>query len=425
MRVDIAEARPTYPFDTSFQDDADPYVNQPDVRLLRRLIGDDQVTGSAYAWGKTARIVCQPFYQQAVENTQGPVVTLDLCSSYPIWPQILREEHRMNCFDNAGVFVGLAVRAIQDKHAELLGVPIPSLLKLEDNAKRRLRDKVSPRKSTPRLLMQAALGDLLSSPPITTDRSEAIEIGTRRLMSKFASSVVIWNRVFELEELVGRGRWEILIERSGIKTFNQEIENLVGDARQASRISADIAAFLSTMSAFMFRQHQVFSVDFADPDTLRANAAESFPGYIKKTEFFQKAGRLKDHVTADIFHAPFNPESATFLSCVEGYPFYFKDLSPEGHAYIADTAAELLKPGGKAVFFPWHIYGFRNGGRRVLNNIEGHWRNAGLRVRKKSYYKGDLEAQMGDRETMLTMRSPVFADSTRSNLTALILEKPK
>ncbi len=417
-----AYLKETYPHDTSFLDDANPYQNSPAVRLLRYMVGDDQITGSAYAWGKTARIICEPAYQAAVSNTEGPVVALDLCSSYPIWPQILKDQRKMDCFDSAGMYAGLVVRALQTKTGTLLpGLSIPTVGDLDDIAKRRIRDTVSPRRSQARLLMQTAVGELLADPPKDNKVQQAVE----RLMSKFDSSVLVFGKAFELEELVGRGRWETLVPKMGVRTFNQEIALLAGNDQIAAQLAKDIATFLVNASLYSLRQHTVVSLDIESPNVITENAQKSFPGYIKGTKFFRSAGTFENHAIGNIFALPFATESATFISCVEGYPFYFKNLSMEEHESFADSIASTLKPGGQAVFFPWHLNRYRRGGRQLLNEVERRWQTQGLKIKKKIYYKGDLEHQMGDRETMLTMHSPVFWDRTRSNLTALVLEKPK
>jgi len=67
-------------------------------KLLQEIRGDPNITGTSYAWSGTAIRVAEKSLIRAYENTQGPFLVLDLASSFPIWPQTIRELYKDRCF---------------------------------------------------------------------------------------------------------------------------------------------------------------------------------------------------------------------------------------------------------------------------------------------------------------------------------------
>ena len=82
-----------------------------------------------------------------------------------------------------------------------------------------------------------------------------------------------------------------------------------------------------------------------------------------------------------------------------------------------------LKPGGKALFFPWQVQDETSEERKKLDNIERLWQSMGAKIVRQEFTRDGLKEEMGDRELVLTDRSPVFAEPNDTFI-ALILEKP-
>lgn len=62
--------------------------------------------------------------------------------------------------------------------------------------------------------------------------------------------------------------------------------------------------------------------------------------------------------------------------------------------------------------------------RAMLLEIEKYCESIGAKVYKKEYEAEEVIAQMGDREAMLTLHSPIFTDEERrETLTELVVEK--
>ena len=90
-------------------------LTNPEAHEVGRLIGlVDDVTGHNYAWGKVARNMSEDAIKQALEETDGDFLLVDLCSAFPLLAQILRERHkRERCYSPAKKIVGELAQALE------------------------------------------------------------------------------------------------------------------------------------------------------------------------------------------------------------------------------------------------------------------------------------------------------------------------
>ncbi|QQG44677.1 MAG: hypothetical protein HYW86_02065 [Candidatus Roizmanbacteria bacterium] len=302
--------------------------------------------------------------------------------------------------------------------------------KLDELQIRKVRDLISPHNSNPRKLMQAVLQDLLYDPPTVPVGNTEFAIINKDvesirdlLNSQFKTSVVIFNERYEREKLIGRGRWQIILPKDARQTLKDELLTIV-EEEVAGELIADLATFFAAKLAPKLRKFRIFSLDIEDPKEIERRAESSFPAEYRDTIFFWKAGEMKDHVRANLLDYPFQPNSLAFISGIEAYPFYFDGFPLKTHIEFADKVAASLKPGGRAVFFPWLINSEKRNNRETLDEVKKHWSQKGLTIQEKKYSYSDLTNQMGDREISLTMHSPVF-NKYRPYMVALTLIKPE
>ncbi len=418
-----------FPGDTTHYDDHPLHSDQsPEIQLRNSMLGDPEVTGQAYAWGKTARIICEPHYQRALKNTDGTFIAVDLCSAYPWFAQILRESHLQECYHASFQLIGNCIAALQSNSRKLPPeLQFPTFNRLNDEQRRQLRDTISPRNGRLRRMLQAVVQETLHSPP-QIDTAHELPSSTAQLawhfLHGFHTTKIEYYRRFEMDELVGKGRWEIILARSQVQTPHDRIAVIIGD-QKAHEFLKDLARSVSTQCLPLLRKRIITSYDIADPADLIREATTSFPARVRDTNFFFRAGRLEDkHLRGDILALPFTPDSVSCFTCIEGYPYYFFDLLPQNHLAFAQSIAESLQPGGCAEFFPWHMRPDRESNQEMLRKVENFWLSRGMELTLKTYAMNELIMQMGDRETLLTMHSPVFGDHSRDTLDALIVEKP-
>lgn len=376
------------------------------------------VNGNSYAWGKTARLICEPHYLQTLQNTIGTFVAIDLCSAFPLWPQIMRERHLSTCYDEARKIVGRTIVSLNTKQSKLApDLQLPSLSEFDDEAKKRLRIAVSDKVSLPRKLIEAVVQEILLAPPQP-------ESAGRFLFKRLVSAKTSYHKEFELEEKVGRGRWEIILTTINPRTLKEYLVDLLGDKKTTAFLT-DLSMFLSKQCLPLPRKRLAYSLDIDDPQLILNAVHESFPQYVINTQFFSRAGLLAGkHIVADVAKLPFEPNTVSLYTCVEGYPYYFRDLPYEDHLAFFSNIYQTLKPGGRAVFFPWQIRFEGSKHRAMLLEIEKYCESIGAKVYKKEYEAEEVIAQMGDREAMLTLHSPIFTDEERrETLTELVVEK--
>lgn len=401
-------------------------LTHADSQKLKKALGLIEITGSAYGWGKIARTISEELFLDTLEKDEGNFVFVDLCSALPIFPQIIRERHLDRCYTQAKKIAGDIASTIQQSPLDKIQEAFGGKFSPDENHPeiiRILRKALAPKGASIRKVITSVIQDLLYSTPSLNGTAVEKETQLAELfLATLESSDVTYENIFELKEKVGRGGWEIKMPRHTGKTTRDELINILGEQDGAIFIK-DLAFFLAKKSLPHIRGFKVLSVDIADPSVLREEAKNSFPANFRETEFYRRIIQLENHVQADISQLPFQKESVSFFTCFEGWPFY-KIGDEINDIKFAQTIFESLKPGGKALFFPWQVNNYTDEDERRLAKIKAYWKSLGLILTSREHSRSQLIEEMGDRELMLTDHSPVFAQPN-DVFNVLVLEKPK
>lgn len=388
------------------------------------LIGlTDSISGRNYAWGKLARNISEDTIKQTLEETEGDFVLVDLCSAFPLFARILRERHKKErCYVQAKKIVGELANVLQTSPKRM-----PEELKGDFNSieemslkNRKLRDAITPKNAPLRKILTSLVEDLLYDPP-DIDGDDPEKQIAERLLGLFESYDIIYEDVFELEEKVGRGRWQIRNAKDTGITPRSEFVGILDN--EADKFMAGLSVFLARRIFPVARRFGVISLDISTPRQLRDESLISFPDEFIHTEFYRRIDILEDHMVGDMTKQPFQPESVSFFACFEGWPFDTLGLDEEQTKNMALWILLSLKPGGRALFFPWQVQGETQKERRQLEEIEKFWQLMGAKITRKEFTRDELKEQMVDRELVLVDHSPVFKEPN-DVFTALILEKP-
>lgn len=393
----------------------------------------DALPGDAYAWGGTYNRVTEKYLLQSIKAVEGNVDVVDLCSALPISFQITRERHRERCLNQAVNILGHLAKIIQHKAPHQLpsNHQIPTLINLNPESKRdniirrEIKNQISPKKSIFRQLLTAAEFNIFHSPSTAQDQSPESTHSqlASNIQTLLQTSTTIPQKRWELEPMVGQGRWEIIEPHDTDTTFEQQLENIIPSAKMRQNLVQEISQVLATLSLPHFRQFNTYTLDIENPEIILTKALTSFPDHFINTEFFGKAKTLLNHIQADTLKLPFPKNSVAFFSSCEGWPFFFKGIEQEKQLQFAVQLYDTLKPGGQAVLFPWMILNGEASDETFLSEIISLWKSMGANTTIETHSTKDLLGQMSDREHMLTYKSPLF-QSNGDTISACILEKP-
>lgn len=363
--------------------------------------------GNSYAWGRLAGLMIDPHLEQAVQETSGDVVVLDVCSAFPYFAQRIRERHLMECNTQA---VGILMDFLE-------ALNLPEGESVVGANLYRIRRMISPREfETGNLLklleVHEALLRLLYNPlPATIDVKVDDETRCKQLSEWFIAQ---FQSAASIDDPVTRKKSPYRLserEKQLRELFGERVEDFL-------KLLAD---YFSRKCLPFLRRFFVASLDIKDPQVLLREASRSFPPEYVGSRFFARAASLNQgHLQADIFRLPIGEGRVTFLNCIEGWPFFFPESLVDGKFEPACSIFKILKPRGRAVFFPWHTQGGL--GDDELEEIEEYWQSQGAKVTRIAYSIQRLIQVMGPREQELTKISPLFQEG-RNLYTLLVLEK--
>ncbi len=389
-------------------------------KLLRFIRGDPNITGKSYAWNRTAMTVAGDEIIGAYENTRGPFVALDLCSAFPLWPQTIREMYRERCFIEG-------TRIAEDAILETV-----SSSGLSDRFRASVLDLFSEPDGAPRRLVHHMSGLTLSG---IINSEEDRRDGDERAIKEaflygFSELLMIGTNVITRKT---RSEWafmqKMMQEFKTMYTIEEFLEPLA-DRETREAFMEDLAGTLARKCLPKIEGINVLSMDMRDPDEILADAKKSFPEDLQYTKFYGHAEQLRGHIQADAFSIPLLNNSVSLITSIEGYPVDFGGFPLQdrefGHLKLAQSVMDKLKPGGRAVFFPWMTVENTREDIHILKEVRDFWNIRGMQTRLKYFDRDYLEERMGDRERMLMYVSPIF-DRARpiSRYSALVLEKPK
>lgn len=427
-----------YPGDFGHDDDlmSADYKDEDDEDLYEF---DWNISGKAYAWGRTAYRIYEPHLKQAYFDTEGPFTAVDLCSAFPLNAQILRDHYREDRFYSARDIVTGLINKLQSGSLEFTLPPSPDI---NEESKQKLISSLTAKNSRIRSFLTIGALDLLYNPP-AVDGNEGttrnIFLQANYLLGRFHHSSNI------LGQFIRPARYERALPpdvflRLQKGTLDKLIKSSTG-IENPFPVLASFAIYIAEKCAQKYRKFSVLSLDNEDSATLRKDADEGFPELFRTQFIYDRAHNYmkSHHLRADVFTLPFPPDSLSLITSIEGYPFYFTGLpleekedvtenqSPKpNHLSFAQSVIDVLRPGGRAVFFPWHVKNQTSEDIQNLEEVEEYWRNSGMEVIKKRHHRLQLKIRMGDRELDLSNHSPLFTENPlRVYFTALTVVKPK
>lgn len=388
------------------------------------------VNGTAYAWGKTARLLTEQQLLQSLADTEGSFFAVDLCSSFPYYKQMMDGRHKERSRETAKSTVGAFID--QAIYVNTADNPIIAMRDIPPKTAREIRDTLGPKKSRSREFLHKAIFDIIVSPTITSNPKADRQTIKQRLLNAFHNSTLVELVLLEPSGKRGdKGNWQFITSVDVGLTLAQELATYT-DGAAIDPFLEGAADHIANLLAGNLRRETYISFDIRDLKELAEDANYCWPERVINTRFFDSAKKDKSrHIKAAINAIPFRDGSISFVSGIEGWPFYFGDQTLDDKIKFANDITRTLKPGGKAVFVPFEVMrqeldtttNMKQQAEELETTI-ALWQKQGLIVERKGYTHKELMDQMSDRELLLTDHSPVFK---RGNgiLTVLTLTKPK
>ncbi len=372
--------------------------------------------GTVYSWGKTARKLTEPAFKQVLKGATQDIVAVDICSSYPLYREIMMGQHKqrrasqarksVDLFANAALYVGA--------RSAPAGLDAKDLTALRN---------IFRNEDMTRDLFDGAVFDVLMFPPSPDERNE--ETISSMLLDNFLNSDRTVGEAIEPPGSVrgAKGSWVY------ITSIHRHVHlwELLNSVLKGATYSF-LAEAARHIGSYLVKEDKLRNVTFLslDCEPLKkmaedAKAKEGFPQALRKTLFFRAAGKGSGHMLANALYLPFRQESIGFFASSEGWPYYFEDAG-RANLGVAQEILTQLAPGGRAVFFPWETKENSFRIRSILREIEKMWRGNGLEVEKEEHDKEQIKREMSDRELMLAEHSPLFRFPGK--FTVLTLSKP-
>ncbi len=412
---------------------------------------------NTYAWGKSARVITEPHFLQASQNTEGNIVGVDLGSSFPLLAQIMRGQHERRCWEATLRAEGRLIDGMhryKKKPASKIPQEFAPVVNILGHTE--LLRNLERHRGFPRTLIRAVLFDTIYDPPLPDSEKPEDEKETlrRHLSKELSSSRKYYQLVVEPEgSYSGQpGSWDY---RQANELYTN-LSGLVGVALGkdgAKDFLEDLAVFFTQQLAGKLRRASFLSLDIRDLAEIADSAIMNFPNRMSNSLFFRGAiGIGKPYIRSDVRKLPFVREGVSFYSSIECWPFYSDSFTQNEQFAIADAICESLKPGGRAVFFPWLMSKTAEQNPQMLEKIVERWREAGFGIEQVDYAYVERklasegnngkdadedekklflvnigtgkEQGISDRELVLIKKSPVFR-RPRNDYPALVIIKPK
>src|SRR3989344_5662135 len=156
--------------------------------------------GTVYSWGRTARKLTEPAFKQVLRGATQDIIAVDLCSSYPLYREIMIGQHKQRRAAQAKKAVALFANAALYSGVE----NAPAGLDSKDLAALR---GVFRNEDITRGLFEGAVFDVLMSPPPPEERTA--EIVSSRILDRFLNSDRTIGEAIEPPESIrgAKGSW--------------------------------------------------------------------------------------------------------------------------------------------------------------------------------------------------------------------------
>lgn len=451
-----------------------PAVDSSPVEHLR-LFSPDLYTGSvaeqgpqddAYAWVRLARFL--DFRSEAIGKTEGEILCVDLCSSFPIYAALLRQRQFRATFEAAtritsslSVAVGRPDMVDLPYIAEgatsyvrtalsggLLRVPVDDALDVKQGLTSVATDMLVNHaeiiasehdRGERQVLAEAIAGSLLRAERrfVTRDPNTSGQLEARWHLG-FSTKRSERTILQALETMTVPSEPKTYIDTDGRVAvrdkFSKVASRYLGEVGAVGVVN-DLGRFIGRSVAEIARPHRAISVDNRKPSELLSRASSSFEADISGSEMFRDAIDLKDHYEQGIFEfAQDQPDdSVTLYTCFEGFPMYFgspkdevaKNIHRQDLIRFATNIHRTLKKGGIALFFPWEAQPQSEDNRVMLDNLVRHWKRIGAEIELKYYHREEVLEWMTSTERKIAEeRSPILR-SGEEMIHMLIVRKPK
>ena len=390
--------------------------------------GETGEHGLAYAWGKTARILLDTHLTE-LEGRTGSVTVVDIGSAFPWFTQIVRDMHEKYLLSTAEAAVKNVVNSINTpvrKHHDTS--PFAFLKDLSLDELLRLRTLFGPKHSPGRRHMVGALFEELTSHSGNLSGLSVAErerVAYHSLSEKLKTPQRTFSLRWEREDRKGAGRWEIIVGEAPDKSAHESLVALIGEAETEVMFSHLSRYFASTLAPHM-RRYLAVSLDRDHPQNLKAEALRSFPQDYQDTVLFQRASALRDHVVGNALAWPFGAETIDLAYSIEGIPFYFDphQISKESVLRFGEDVHSSLKPGGRAVFFPWMTLGGNTDDESLTHVLETQWSSfPGTVLSLDHLTRNELVGTMLPRERELAERASPLFQNGMEEFTMLTLQR--
>src|SRR3989304_1363106 len=374
--------------------------------------------GQAYAWGKTARLLTEPYLMTTLQETTGDFLLVDLCCSYPIYRQIMMGQHKTRTRTEMRRVSGAFIDDLQGAHKR---DQFSSVQGLDASTLKRLRNELTPRDSLTRQLMESTLFGLMC---VESSR----ELDEETIRNRLAYGFRLSTKSYEVKtEPPGhnpsdKGTWQYMVSVEEETTFKKDMTMIMGE-RNADALIDDMVEYFTERLVGNIRGFRVVSLDIKDLKSISQEAEKSFPKKYRNTRYFRGGRTGNNYIQADMRYLPFVDNSVFFFSSIEGWPFYGTNFELGEHVEIAKRIFGALKPGGRAVFFPWSMQAETGENRASLEAVETAWKEKGIAISKTYFERDELRGDMSSREYDLVHRSPVFREGG-DKLVSLVIEKP-
>ena len=434
-------------------------VGPVDIAPIVALGSEIEPSEPGYAWERLPGWIAEVM---GVYDNIGnrPIIGVDLCSSIPVYAQILRAHE----FSRDGARAAELARSLFSDEV----MPQLKTAGLAPISRELAKDRAA------KALLGSAIQETLYT--ITAPAAERKEKGLNevlyselllRLLEQDVSyeeyhvgSDLHFNTThhpqtyFEAVSAVRIPSADALAARARLATgrgwpsdrlLAQKATEPVGEERAFELIEWQAAHLTRTIAGNKrYRPARFFSFDAASPRDIAVSSLANTPQATQELDIYSHAvGNLFDrdqHIQGNVFEElPFPDESLALITCFDGWPFDFQldESLHTNHEDFGQVALEMLEgfyrklsPGGKLVIFPWGVHTQshleKKAAQRVMDGVVAEFaRRVGHGVDKKVLHRETLHGWMSsaDRETS-ELNSPVF-NLDDDHFVALVVTKPK
>lgn len=418
-----------------------------------------QATEPGYAWERLPRWLTE--IEDAINRSDKAIVAVDMCSSVPLYAQLLRGLEFKRSYERAADLIAALSQTSPDNPN------YPALREVHHSA----QGKKDALTGLLRSVVQTVLYTLNKYDMADGDTQMSQDRLSARITALLSEQIDIYR--VDRDSGDQESRWQIkywaerqsssyanLLAQVGYRTpeaidagirMQQEGFNEF-DARQAAKrtplgpegAEAYIRWQSDTLASMIagnnrYRPARFISLDFADPTEIARSSQLATPESTRQMQLFSHALRSlfdpNQHIRGNIMSPLDLPDdSVTLITCFDGWPFYnsVEGLKQMQREQLVDQATEIihgwyqkLAPGGKLVIFPWAIQDEVSLSTTLLDAVsERVSLLIGHEVSETKFHTANLRHHMSDSDRAIADTvSTIFTPGAMSTK-GLIIQKP-